>query len=331
MKIKRQLLITAILAGAASVPALISEVPIRHVSAQAASVGSKIVTTTTTTHHLDYPSTDHCVTGEYEEFDDPYYGGTDHCVTDEYWESEDPHYGGTDHCVTGEYWGSDDPYYGGTSHCLSGEYWGSDDPYYGGTDHCVTGEYEDPGTTITTTLSGYTEGTHYCNGSMWINEMPEKTVYQIGEELDLTGGIFSGCGEFYENGAGPFNWDIFTESMTDYIGTTVDISQFDSSKPGIYTIYIQYEDAKTSFVVEVIGKSPVKGDADGNGKVDVCDAVLLARIAADDPDLYLTPQERLNADLDGNGMIDKDDLIAVLSILEDKDRLRAVNGLLANK
>ena len=94
-----------------------------------------------------------------------------------------------------------------------------------------------------------------------IEKLPDKLVYQIGEPLDLTGGVASASGSTEE-----LNWDIFNKPLT-YIGFTVDASAFDSSKPGTYPIYVSVNGAEEqqkvvteSFEVQVVG-TPAPPDA----------------------------------------------------------------------
>ena len=64
------------------------------------------------------------------------------------------------------------------------------------------------------------------------------------------------------------------------------------------------------------------GDTDCNGDVDVRDAVLLARVAANDTTLKeneLTDEGKVNADVDRNGLVNKDDLSLLLRILAKQE------------
>ena len=85
--------------------------------------------------------------------------------------------------------------------------------------------------------------------AMDITAKPDKLVYQIGEELDLTGGEASASGCM--DGA---NWDIFHEKLNSK-WFTVDASEFDNTKPGTYTIRVTCTTdtrAKDSFEVIVL-------------------------------------------------------------------------------
>lgn len=58
-----------------------------------------------------------------------------------------------------------------------------------------------------------------------------------------------------------------------------------------------------------------KGDINGDGKVTISDAVLLARIIAEDSTLDLKNNETSRADIDGSSLIDSDDLTYLLKSL----------------
>ena len=96
-------------------------------------------------------------------------------------------------------------------------------------------------TTTTTTSGSYGIG---------VSQLPDKTVYHIGEELDLTGLRLNGS---YTEG------DLVACIMDeDYrnVPITVDASEFDNTKAGTYPIYVMYGDAKDSFTVDVIDDLP---------------------------------------------------------------------------
>ena len=84
-----------------------------------------------------------------------------------------------------------------------------------------------------------------------------KTVYQIGEALDLSNLVFIGGGQIVRQGNAEY-WDIFPPQILgqspDY-DIKVDSSEFDSSKPGTYTIYLEWPDmspASGEFRVTVV-------------------------------------------------------------------------------
>ena len=137
-----------------------------------------------------------------------------------------------------------------------------------------------------------TEQTVLVEPGCYINTVsqPVKTVYQVGEELDLTGlkvdVMFAPGGEMpisqIDN-----DWrkviDAANPLANDYF--VVDTSEFDSSKTGTYNVKISLTDeackkwwycypAKIS--VTVLDKI-VKGDVNADGKFDISDVVLLQK------------------------------------------------------
>ena len=59
-------------------------------------------------------------------------------------------------------------------------------------------------------------------------------------------------------------------------------------------------------------KATLIGDVNESGKVDVSDAVMLARLVAEDSSVRITSVGKLNADTNKNGTPDKDDVILIL-------------------
>ena len=92
-----------------------------------------------------------------------------------------------------------------------------------------------------------------------------KTVYQIGEALYLSNLVFIGGGQIVRQGNAEY-WDIFPPQILgqspDY-DIKVDSSEFDSSKPGTYTIYLEWPDmspASGEFRVTVVPYKYDDGD-----------------------------------------------------------------------
>ncbi|MBR5372630.1 MAG: carbohydrate-binding domain-containing protein [Oscillospiraceae bacterium] len=77
------------------------------------------------------------------------------------------------------------------------------------------------------------------------------------------------------------------------------ISSFDNVKPDLAAAAVTFK----------------KGDVNGDQNVTISDAVLLARITAEDATLVLTNGETDRADVDGSGLIDADDLTLLLRTL----------------
>lgn len=119
--------------------------------------------------------------------------------------------------------------------------------------------------------------------ALFVNS-PDKTVYKIGEELDLTGATF----DSYCPGQG-ISGNNFNCDLTEYIdnGTlTLDASEFDNTKPGKYTIHVNYETSTDSFEVVVIDDEtnlpdeltlhcyPYRIDFDLNMELDLSGAII---------------------------------------------------------
>ena len=119
--------------------------------------------------------------------------------------------------------------------------------------------------------------------ALFVNS-PDKTVYKIGEELDLTGATF----DSYCPGQG-ISGNNFNCDLTEYIenGTlTLDASEFDNTKPGKYTIHVNYETSTASFEVVVIDDEtnlpdeltihcyPYRIDFDLNMELDLSGAII---------------------------------------------------------
>ena len=115
-------------------------------------------------------------------------------------------------------------------------------------------------------------------------DSPDKTVYKIGEELDLTGATFDSYCPGQDISGNNFNCD-----LNEYIenGTlTLDASEFDNTKPGKYTIHVNYETATDSFDVTVIDEEtdlpdeltlhcyPYRLDFDLNMELDLSGAII---------------------------------------------------------
>ena len=173
-------------------------------------------------------------------------------------------------------------------------------------------------TTTTQTVADTTTTTHpstriKADGNISIEKPPTKVTYNIGEELDLTGGTASASG-VSEEGA---MWDIFSQPL-DSQCFIVDSSKFDNTKAGTYKIYVSpktYPVAMASFTVTVVEGSGTTtcntgasgtgqntedtvsyGDANIDGKVSVADAVTILQYIANKDKYELKGQGRDNAD-----------------------------------
>lgn len=57
------------------------------------------------------------------------------------------------------------------------------------------------------------------------------------------------------------------------------------------------------------------GDVNNSGKVDVADAVLLARLCAEDSGANVSKIGKLNADVNKNGSPDAEDVVVILQYI----------------
>ncbi|MBR5371195.1 MAG: dockerin type I repeat-containing protein [Oscillospiraceae bacterium] len=156
-----------------------------------------------------------------------------------------------------------------------------------------------------------------AQGSISI-QAPDKTVYFVGESLDLTGGMFSGGGAVYIGNMPEMHYDWFNCKLTDY-ENMVDASAFDNTKPGTYTIsVVDPYGISASFNVRVIpALTEESGDVNGDKNVTVADAVILARVAAEDTAVTITEDGKKYGDIDQDGSLTLDDLTYVLKIIAD--------------
>ncbi|MBR1823857.1 MAG: dockerin type I repeat-containing protein [Ruminococcus sp.] len=168
-------------------------------------------------------------------------------------------------------------------------------------------------------------------GSINVSE-PDKTVYKVGEELDLTGGYTSGSGGVVIDKMTVLNWDDFGTKMT---AERMDISAFDNTKPGTYIIKpkpmtfavfdcdgvvddINYGEFKVTVVAGEPNSSAseekaavVYGDANLDGDVSLADAVTIMQFVANPDKHQMTKQQIANSDVtgDNDGVTAKDALV----------------------
>ncbi|MDE6092990.1 MAG: glycoside hydrolase family 9 protein [Ruminococcus sp.] len=135
---------------------------------------------------------------------------------------------------------------------------------------------------------------------------PNKTVYEIGEELNLDGAVLSAYGIDFKG----IQWDISNEPVTSSL-FTLDTSEFDNTKAGTYNIYVSVErdlKATASFEVIVVDKTStsdsenvVYGDANEDGNVNISDAVLIMQSIANPEEFKISKQGKINGDVYNNG------------------------------
>ena len=166
----------------------------------------------------------------------------------------------------------------------------------------------------TTVCEDTEENQIYNCTDFFIVNMPSKTEYGIGEELDLTGGTAFACG--IEDG---LCWDAFEQPMDFY---RVDASEFDNTKPGTYTIRLFCDagiPAEVSFTVTVVQKEKsseklagkwLPGDVNGDGTVDVMDLILLNKYILGSAEL--SPEALAAADMNNDGSVNATDSLLLL-------------------
>ncbi len=143
---------------------------------------------------------------------------------------------------------------------------------------------------------------------IYISKEPLKTVYSIGEELDLTSATFSGYG--YDFGfCGDFiNCDILEFEEKEVI--KIDYSEFDNTTAGTYTIHVNYGHVFSSFDVTVEDIPALsKGDTNGDGDFTIADMVTVQKFIMGKKTAILSDWK--SADLYEDGKIDVYDFIVM--------------------
>ena len=207
-------------------------------------------------------------------------------------------------------------------------------------------------TTTTTTKATMTTTSNQIiyesEGALLLDAEPEKLTYRVGEDLDLTGLQIS-LKYYY----GKDSCDVIYDKVSpaDYPDDfTIDTSEFDSSKPGTYTIRVKASSdlilkyrlffAEVSFKVTVadgettttsttaatttttetttattvsVNPDVFYGDVNLDGDVDLADAVLLNKAVAGS--VTLNQQAGMNADCNGDGKRTVDDSMVLLRFL----------------
>ena len=131
-----------------------------------------------------------------------------------------------------------------------------------------------------------------------VTALPDKTIYQKGEALDVTGGKIT---MYYSDGSSG------TLAMTASM-----VSGFDNTKIGEQTLRVTFGGKATVFTVTVVKPAAAMGDPDGDGEITVADALAALRIAAKlaEP----TPELLAACDTDGDGEITVADALAILRV-----------------
>lgn len=142
----------------------------------------------------------------------------------------------------------------------------------------------------------------YVNPSMWIGRYPEKSVYAVGEELDLTGVTVV---MYYSNGYREFVTEDFESYGIEFVG-------FDSSVGGECRVDLICDGEQIDwFWVEVEDENAdpdfIPGDITGDGDVNAKDANILKRIIAGAIDPEAGSATFYAADFNGDGEINAKD------------------------
>ncbi len=167
---------------------------------------------------------------------------------------------------------------------------------------------------VTVNVTGEAESAFGKGIDITLDALPDKLVYNIGEELDLAGGLFSAA---YNESAYS---DAFLTEGADMAGSYwVHTGAFDSTTPGIYPInvlyksYLGYWGAAT---FEVAVTSGVQGDTDLDGEVTINDAAeVLACYAENSAGARRAVAGGLGTalcDVDGNGIAEIKDAAYIL-------------------
>lgn len=202
-------------------------------------------------------------------------------------------------------------------------------------------------------------GSAIGEGSYWLdlNAVTWKNTYRIGEPLDLSGLLEArlyGAGDVLdEDGNLIGEWDAFGENTLgeriEAGSMQLDTSKFDNTKPGTYKIRFYDADGIGSVEVKVIDEvyetttddvtghccenqttayydcklyfdTHRNGDINGNGKLEIADAILLARYIAEDDDISLSPDSKLMADANSDNLVNSKDLMLLLKGLISSER-----------
>ena len=168
-------------------------------------------------------------------------------------------------------------------------------------------------------------------------EAPDKVIYRIGEELDLTGSKISGCGGCTLNGDTVLMWDNFAHQPSI---DELDVSEFDNTKAGEYTIRplkmnttipcdenvdnISYGSFTVTVVDDESSVSTVRGDANLDKDVNISDAVCIMQCIANPGKFRLSEQAKINADItgDNDGVTSKDALVIQKYMLKLIDEIK---------
>lgn len=164
------------------------------------------------------------------------------------------------------------------------------------------------------TVTAAETGEEFHGLDITIDSLPDKLTYNIGEELDLTGGVFSAVA--YESMTDPDSTQhlmIDRAEMTEY---NVITGAFDSTKPGTYPIIIsKNHNIYGGWDVEVFYVTvSVTGDINSDSTVDISDASnVLSIYAMAAAGMEIASENAAAADINGDGKADLTDAGLILT------------------
>ena len=122
--------------------------------------------------------------------------------------------------------------------------------------------------------------------SINVIKQPDKTVYELGEKLDIKGMILLGV---YSNGTVKTIEDYTVSELTNNVGEQ--------------TVTVSYEGFTAEFKVIVQDKKVLIGDVNGDGKVNGVDAGILSRYTSDWKSYNEMIKDMKAADINGDGKV----------------------------
>lgn len=165
--------------------------------------------------------------------------------------------------------------------------------------------------------------------SISVSNLPDKTDYKKGEELDLTGLRLNGSVTTYIGGTEEIGCIIdrdYQQLIDNGTPISIDSSEFDSTKAGTYNIYVNFGTASVSFTVTVSENNTeiVSGDINADGTTGVADAVLLKKWLYNAADTQ--PVSLETADLCKDGKLNVFDLCVMKRVLLNETKSEATDN-----
>lgn len=176
-------------------------------------------------------------------------------------------------------------------------------------------------TTLNVTVTGtYVNGSNSSELDIVIHALPDKRVYSVGEELDLTGGMYS-----IKKYAGTEREMMIKDQIVMNESSLPNTDAFDSTTPGTYPIVLSYSfydgswDIYVFYVVVREGTADT-GDIDGSGEIDIADATTVLEYYACTAAgmIFDTPINAETADIDGSDETSISDATYILTYYAKK-------------